>query len=143
MLCWGSMNEKFYTPKQVAEILQVHQYTVLKWIREGKLRALKFGRVYRTTESEINAFLGQTAHDSAMDVIRSSSAGQAGNVTLSQVTLPIPAHFPSYAASETREEVMESQPARQIPPPPAYSIPNIPKNFSETNDQVYSINLEA
>lgn len=130
------MNEKFYTPKQVAEILQVHQYTVLKWIREGKLRALKFGRVYRTTESEINAFLGQTAHDSAMDVMRSSSAGQAGIVTLNQVTLPIPAHFPRYATTEEKVEVTSPQ-------PPAYSIPNIPKNFSETSDQIYSINLET
>lgn len=137
------MNEKFYTPKQVAEILQVHQYTVLKWIREGKLRALKFGRVYRTTESEINAFLGQTAHDSAMDVIRSSSAGQAGTVTLNQVTLPIPAHFPKYAVAGAKEEAITQQPARQIPQAPAYSIPNIPKNFSETNDQIYSINLET
>lgn len=137
------MNEKFYTPKQVAEILQVHQYTVLKWIREGKLRALKFGRVYRTTESEINAFLGQTAHDSAQDVMRSSSAGQAGTVTLNQVTLPIPAHFPRYATTEEKVEVIIPQPPRQVPQPPAYSIPNIPKNFSETNDQIYSINLET
>lgn len=138
------MNEKFYTPKQVAEILQVHQYTVLKWIREGKLRALKFGRVYRTTESEINAFLGQTAHDSAQDVMRSSSAGQAGTVTLNQVTLPIPAHFPRYATAGAKEEVIvQQQPTRQVPQAPAYSIPNIPKNFSETNDQIYSINLDT
>ncbi len=67
------MDERFYTPKQVAEILQVHQYTVLKWIREGKLRALKLGRVYRTTESELRAFLGQTAHESAQEIMRSAA----------------------------------------------------------------------
>lgn len=60
MLVLGSyMVEKYYTPKQIAEILQVHQYTVLKWIREGRLHALKFGRVYRTTESELELFLAQ------------------------------------------------------------------------------------
>lgn len=67
------MDERFYTPKQVADILQVHQYTILKWIREGKIRALKLGRVYRTTESELRAFLGQTAHDSAQEIMRSAS----------------------------------------------------------------------
>ncbi len=71
----GVMDERFYTPKQVADILQVHQYTVLKWIREGKLRALKLGRVYRTTESELRAFLGQTAHDSAQQIMRSAADG--------------------------------------------------------------------
>lgn len=59
------MNEKFYTPKQVATILQIHQYTVLKWIREGKLKALKFGRVYRTRESDLQTFLGYAAHEVA------------------------------------------------------------------------------
>jgi excisionase family DNA binding protein len=52
------MFDKFYTPKQVAEILQIHPYTVLKWIREGKLTAHKFGRVYRTSETDLTAFLG-------------------------------------------------------------------------------------
>lgn len=56
-----TMVEKYYTPKQVAEILQIHPYTVLKWIREGRLPALKFGRVYRTTESELTKFLGSTS----------------------------------------------------------------------------------
>lgn len=59
------MNEKFYTPKQVAAILQIHQYTVLKWIREGKLKALKLGRVYRTCESDLSIFLGHAAHEVA------------------------------------------------------------------------------
>lgn len=52
------MVEKFYTPKQIAEILQIHPYTILKWIREGKMKAHKFGRVYRTTETEFTNFLG-------------------------------------------------------------------------------------
>lgn len=129
------MNEKFYTPKQVAEILQVHQYTVLKWIREGKLRALKFGRVYRTTESEINTFLGQTAHDSAQDVIRSSPAGQAGTITLSEVTLPIPTRFPAYAT--LKQDVITPDQSNQSYQQPAYQAQNIP-----ISDQVYSLNIE-
>jgi excisionase family DNA binding protein len=74
------IDEKFYTPKQIAEILQVHQYTVLKWIREGKIRALKFGRVYRTTESELKTFLGQTAHNSAQEITRQNIAPEVPSV---------------------------------------------------------------
>ncbi|MEK7544600.1 MAG: helix-turn-helix domain-containing protein [Patescibacteria group bacterium] len=60
------MFEKYYTPKQVGEILQIHQYTVLKWIREGKLKALKFGRVYRSTESDLAEFLGTSRSHNRM-----------------------------------------------------------------------------
>lgn len=59
------MEVKFYTSKEVAAILKVHQYTVLKWIREGRLNAISFGRSYRVVESELAAFLGQTAHITA------------------------------------------------------------------------------
>ena len=45
------------TPKQVAERLSLHHFTVLTYIREGKLKASKFGRVYRITEDQLDAFL--------------------------------------------------------------------------------------
>lgn len=60
------MEVKFYTSKEVAAILKVHQYTVLKWIREGRLNAISFGRSYRILESELSAFLGQTVHSTAV-----------------------------------------------------------------------------
>ena len=55
------MDEKVYTPKQVAEILQVHPYTILKWIRAGKLKAIKVGRVYRIQSSDLAQFLTGSA----------------------------------------------------------------------------------
>ena len=51
------MDEKILTPDQVAQILQVHPFTVLKFIKQGKLRASKLGRVYRIRESDVNRFL--------------------------------------------------------------------------------------
>ena len=51
------MEEKFFTTEQVANILQVHPFTILKFIKEGKLKGIKLGRVYRIKESEINKFL--------------------------------------------------------------------------------------
>jgi excisionase family DNA binding protein len=49
--------EKIYTTEQVAQLLQIHPLTVLKYISSGKLRAIKLGRVYRIRESEIQKFL--------------------------------------------------------------------------------------
>ncbi|MFH1284821.1 MAG: helix-turn-helix domain-containing protein [Candidatus Peregrinibacteria bacterium] len=49
--------EKFFTTEQVANILQVHPFTILKFIKEGKLKGIKLGRVYRITESNMQKFL--------------------------------------------------------------------------------------
>lgn len=51
------MIEKFFTTEQVASILQVHPFTILKFIKEGKLRGVKLGRVYRIKESDVHEFL--------------------------------------------------------------------------------------
>ncbi len=55
------MQEKILTPDQVAQILQVHPFTVLKFIKQGKLKASKLGRVYRIRESDLEGFLEQTS----------------------------------------------------------------------------------
>ncbi|MBI2464200.1 helix-turn-helix domain-containing protein [Candidatus Peregrinibacteria bacterium] len=51
------MNGKILTSQDVASLLQIHQFTVLKYIREGKLKAIKIGRVYRVREIDIDDFL--------------------------------------------------------------------------------------
>lgn len=51
------MIEKFLTTEQVANILQVHPFTILKFLKAGKLRGVKLGRVYRIKESDVHAFL--------------------------------------------------------------------------------------
>lgn len=51
------MEEKFLTTDQVAEILQVHPYTILKFVKEGKLKGVKLGRVYRILESDVKRFI--------------------------------------------------------------------------------------
>lgn len=53
------MEEKILTPEQVALTLQVHPFTVLKFIKQGKLRASKLGRVYRIRESDVELFLDE------------------------------------------------------------------------------------
>jgi len=45
------------TPEQVSEILQITPQTVRRYIREGKLKASKFGRVYRVRREELERFV--------------------------------------------------------------------------------------
>ncbi len=49
--------EEILTAEQVAQILQVHPFTVLKFIKQGKLKASKLGRVYRIRKSDVDKFL--------------------------------------------------------------------------------------
>ena len=49
--------EEILTAEQVAQILQVHPFTVLKFIKQGKLKASKLGRVYRIRRSDVDKFL--------------------------------------------------------------------------------------
>lgn len=51
------MIEHFLTTEQVANILQVHPLTILKFIKQGKLKGVKIGRVYRIQESDVREFL--------------------------------------------------------------------------------------
>lgn len=55
------MDEVILTPEQVAQILQVHPFTVLKFIKQGKLKASKLGRVYRIRRTDVDTFLDQQA----------------------------------------------------------------------------------
>lgn len=51
------MAERLLTAEQVAENLQVHHLTVLKLIKQKKLKAVKLGRVYRIKPQAVNEFL--------------------------------------------------------------------------------------
>ena len=51
------MQEQILTVEQVAQILQIHPFTVLKFIKQGKLVAAKLGRVYRIRSQDLDGFL--------------------------------------------------------------------------------------
>jgi len=50
--------EKYLTSEQVADLLQVHPFTVLKYLKTGVLEGVKIGRMYRIKESDVEKFLG-------------------------------------------------------------------------------------
>lgn len=45
--------EKFYSPKEVAELFSISHHTVSTWIREGKIQAIKIGPYWRIAKSEV------------------------------------------------------------------------------------------
>jgi acetyl-CoA synthetase len=51
--------KKLYTPQEIADLLKVDLRTVYRWIREGKLAALKAGSQWRIEESALEGFLSQ------------------------------------------------------------------------------------
>lgn len=56
------MVTRLLTPEEVAEALQLHHLTVLKFIRGKKLKSVKFGRVYRIREEDLDDFLQKQSH---------------------------------------------------------------------------------
>lgn len=64
--------KKLLTPAQVAERLQVTERAVYAWLREGRLRGLRAGRLWRVREEDLEAFLNQPEE-------RSGSTGRKRN----------------------------------------------------------------
>jgi len=55
------MEEKYYSVSEIAKKYAVSNTAVTKWIREGKLKAVRLGNVYRIPESALKEFLRQNS----------------------------------------------------------------------------------
>jgi len=58
-------NNTFYTVKQVAALLQVHWQTVLNYIKNKKIEAVKLGKGYRVSKDALNSFVKRNSSDSS------------------------------------------------------------------------------
>lgn len=54
-ICDTSQFPKYFTPKQVAELLQISEQSVTRYIRLGKIKALQVGANYRISEEAVMA----------------------------------------------------------------------------------------
>lgn len=52
-----SVVHQLLTPAEVAEILQVDEQTVRRYLREGKLRGLRIGNRWRVDQADLEAFI--------------------------------------------------------------------------------------
>lgn len=59
-----SLNDKsILTIDEVMELLTVTRFTVHKWIKEGKLKAVRIGRELRVTKEYLDEFLESNTVD--------------------------------------------------------------------------------
>jgi len=52
-------DERFYTIKEVAELLKVSDGGVRKWLKTGKLKGIKLGRIWRIKKSDLEEFVNE------------------------------------------------------------------------------------
>lgn len=61
------MTTDILTVETAANLLQLHPKTVLRFIRERRLRATKVGKQYRIMRSDLNAFAGSSSANDHWD----------------------------------------------------------------------------
>jgi excisionase family DNA binding protein len=55
--------EEYYTIEEVSKMLKVAYMTVYRWIRSGKLGAVKAGKQYRVSKKCLNEFIEKSTKD--------------------------------------------------------------------------------
>jgi len=51
------MTKPLLKAKEVAELLQLNILTVYEYVRDGRLKAIRFGRSYRIKEKDLEKFI--------------------------------------------------------------------------------------
>lgn len=71
-------DKDYYAVEQISEMLNIHPKTIQRYIREGKLRAIKVGKSWRVNRHDLRVFL------ESLDV-RSSASKAERIITASSV----------------------------------------------------------
>jgi acetyl-CoA synthetase len=64
------MDNHYFTPDEFARRIAVHPQSVRLWLREGNIKGLKLGRIWRIPESEAQRFLTLPAEASEAALAR-------------------------------------------------------------------------
>lgn len=54
------MQRRFVTPKEAAELLKISYYTILEYVKAGRILAAKIGNDYRIENSDLERFIEQS-----------------------------------------------------------------------------------
>jgi excisionase family DNA binding protein len=47
----------YLTPKDIAQKYGVHRYSVLRWIKQGKLKAVRLDRQFKISREDLETFI--------------------------------------------------------------------------------------
>jgi excisionase family DNA binding protein len=90
-----------YSSEQVADILGLHVRTVRKYVRDGRLPAVRMGKQYRITERDLQAFAGVVTDEPASsphaDVSTVVHIDNVDRLTMDRIT----AHLTAAAISDS------------------------------------------
>lgn len=53
----NKLKDDYYSIEEVAKMLKVAYLTVYRWVRNGKLKAMKAGKQYRIRKEDLDVFL--------------------------------------------------------------------------------------
>jgi excisionase family DNA binding protein len=76
------MSEEVYTVEHAAERLKLHPKTVLRFIRDGRLRATRLGKSYRILRSDLETLAGVTPARSDGVAIRVTTITDIDGISL-------------------------------------------------------------
>ncbi len=71
---------KLYRTGKVAEILGVNRVTIIRWIRQGKIKAVRIGKEFRIPEDEVKRLLKGKIANMAVIYARVSSSDQKSDL---------------------------------------------------------------
>ena len=71
---------KMYRTGKVAEMLGVNRVTVIRWIKQGKIKAMRIGREFRVPEDEVKRLLKGKLTNTAVIYARVSSSDQKSDL---------------------------------------------------------------
>ncbi len=53
------VDKKYYTVQEVADLLKLHWQSVLTYIKNGELEAVKLGKGYRISQQALDTFIAK------------------------------------------------------------------------------------
>jgi excisionase family DNA binding protein len=52
-----NLEERLFTPQDVAERLGMSKYTITEWLKTGRLKGVKIGKYWRVKASDLQTFI--------------------------------------------------------------------------------------
>ncbi len=83
------MEERFFTVEEIGELLKLHPKTIQRYIREGKLRALKYGKAWRVSGHDLSLFTESTLYAELQSAKAQQESGRPRAVASAVVDIDV------------------------------------------------------